>query len=63
LESTRLRSGDRNRVQKLNGEIDWYGTGSQVLDASDSAGNITGRIHYFGGKRIAHRVVSSNILY
>jgi RHS repeat-associated protein len=55
--------GDGDRVQKSNGKIYWYGAGSEILDESDAAGNITDEYVYFGGKRIAHRVVSGNSVY
>jgi RHS repeat-associated protein len=55
--------GDGNRVEKSNGKIYWYGPGSEVLDESDASGNITDEYVYFGGKRVAHRVVSSNSVY
>jgi len=51
--------GDGNRVQKSNGKIYWYGAGTEILDESDSSGNITDEYVFFGGKRVAHRVVSS----
>jgi RHS repeat-associated protein len=54
--------GDGDRVQKSNGKIYWYGAGSQILDESDASGNITDEYIYFGGKRIAHHVVSTNTL-
>lgn len=54
---------DGDRVQKSNGKIYWYGAGSQVLDESDASGNITDEYIYFGGRRIAHRAVSSNTFY
>jgi RHS repeat-associated protein len=54
---------NRNRVMKSNGKIYWYGPGSEVLDESDLSGNITDEYVYFGGKRVAHRVVSSNSVY
>jgi RHS repeat-associated protein len=54
--------GDGDRVQKSNGKIYWFGAGSQVLDESDAAGNVTDEYVYFGGKRIAHQVVSTNTL-
>ena len=54
--------GDGNRVQKSSGKIYWYGAGSEVLDESDSSGNITDEYVFFGGKRVAHRVVSGNII-
>jgi RHS repeat-associated protein len=55
--------GDGNRLQKSSGKIYWYGAGSQVLDESDSSGNITDEYVYFGGKRVSHRVASTNSLY
>jgi len=55
--------GDGDRVQKSNGKIYWYGAGSEILDESDSTGNITDEYIFFGGKRIAHRVVSGNAIY
>jgi RHS repeat-associated protein len=55
--------GDGDRVQKSNGKIYWYGAGSEILNESDSSGNITDQYVYFGGKRIAHRVVSGNAIY
>jgi len=51
--------GDGNRVQKSNGKIYWYGAGTEILDESDSSVNITDEYVFFGGKRVAHRVVSS----
>ena len=55
--------GDGNRLQKSSGKIYWYGAGSEVLDESDSSGNFTDEYVYFGGKRVSHRVVSTNALY
>jgi RHS repeat-associated protein len=56
--------GDGNRVQKSNGKIYWYGAGTEILDESDASGNITDEYVFFGGKRVAHRSVSSgNIFY
>ncbi|MFZ1971656.1 MAG: RHS repeat-associated core domain-containing protein [Candidatus Acidiferrales bacterium] len=54
--------GDGDRVQKSNGKIYWYGAGAEILDESDSAGNITDEYVFFGGKRVAHRVVSGNVI-
>ncbi len=54
--------GDGNRVQKSNGKIYWYGAGTEILDESDASGNITDEYVYFGGKRVAHRVVSGNTI-
>jgi uncharacterized protein RhaS with RHS repeats len=53
--------GDGNRVQKSNGKIYWYGAGSEVLDESDASSTFADEYVYFGGKRIAHRVVSALI--
>ena len=55
--------GDGDRAQKSNGKIYWYGAGSEILDESDASGNFTDEYVYFGGKRIAHRVVSGNAIY
>jgi RHS repeat-associated protein len=56
--------GDGNRAEKSNGKIYWYnGGGNDVLDESDLSGNITDEYIYFGGKRIAHNVVSGNSIY
>ena len=55
--------GDGNRLQKSSGKIYWYGAGTEILDESDSSGNVTDEYVYFGGKRVAHRVVSGNSIY
>ena len=55
--------GDGDRLQKSSGKIYWYGAGSEILDESDSSGNITDEYVYFGGKRVAHRVVSGDSIY
>jgi RHS repeat-associated protein len=55
--------GDGNRVQKSNGKIYWYGAGTEILDESDTLGNITDEYVFFGGKRVAHRVVSGGGIY
>jgi hypothetical protein len=51
--------GDGNRMEKSNGKIYWYGAGTEILDESDASGNFTNEYVYFGGKRVAMRVVSS----
>ena len=55
--------GDGDRLQKSSSKIYWYGAGTEILDESDSSGNITDEYVYFGGKRVAHRVVSGNSIY
>ena len=55
--------GDGDRMQKSSGKIYWYGAGSEILDESDTSGNFTDEYVFFGGKRIAHRSVSSNTIY
>jgi len=55
--------GDGKRVQKSNGKLYWYGTGSDPLDESDASGNITDEYVFFGGKRIARRDSSGNVVY
>ena len=59
---TYIYDGDGDRVQKSNGKIYWYGAGSEILDESDASGNITDEYVFFGSKRIAHRVVSGNVI-
>ena len=55
--------GDGNRVEKSSGKIYWYGAGTEILDESDTSGNITNEYVFFGGKRIAMRNVSSGVIY
>jgi RHS repeat-associated protein len=56
--------GDGNRVEKSNGVVYWYGAGTEILDESNFSGTFTNEYVFFGGKRIAQRVVSSgNINY
>jgi RHS repeat-associated protein len=55
--------GDGDRIEKVNGKIYWYGPDGEVLDESDTSGNMTDEYVYFDGKRIAHRVVSGNAIY
>jgi RHS repeat-associated protein len=52
-----------NRLEKAGSKWYWYGLGSDPLDESDTSGNITDEYVYFGGKRVAHRAVSSNTIY
>jgi len=54
--------GDGNRIQKSNGTIYWYGAGTEILDEYAS-GNFTNEYVFFGGKRVAMRVVSSGTIY
>ena len=51
--------GNGKRVQKSTGKLYWYGMGSDVLDESDAAGNITDEYVFFGGKRTARRHVNA----
>jgi RHS repeat-associated protein len=55
--------GDGNRVQKSNGKIYWYGAGTEILDETDLAGNVTNEYIYFGGRRVARRDSGGNIYY
>ncbi|MHB8755677.1 MAG: RHS repeat-associated core domain-containing protein [Candidatus Acidiferrales bacterium] len=55
--------GDGNRIEKSNGKIYWYGAGTEILDESDTSGNITEEYVFFGGKRVAMRDVSSGNIY
>jgi hypothetical protein len=54
---TYTSDGDGNRIEKSNGKIYWYGAG-EILDDSDTSGNSSDEYVFFGGKRVAMRVVS-----
>jgi RHS repeat-associated protein len=58
-----IYDGDGNRLEKSSGKIYWYGTGTEILDESNSSGSFTDEYVFFGGKRIAHRDVNNNIYY
>ncbi len=64
---TYIYDGDRKRVQKSNGQLYWYGMGSDPLDETDAAGNTNNgsfnEYIFFGGKRIARRNFSNNVVY
>jgi len=57
--------GDGRRVEKSNGRLYWYGTGTDPLDETDLAGNTNNTSFYeyifFAGKRIARRDYSNNV--
>lgn len=59
--------GDGKRIQKSNGKIYWYGLGGDVLDETDLTGSTTNSSFneyvFFGGRRIARRDSSNNVLY
>jgi len=55
--------GLRRRVQKSNGKLYWYGTGSDPLDETDASGNLTGEYIFFGGARVARRDYQNNVSY
>jgi len=66
-----LYDGDGNRVEKCTAggsgcstvtKLYWYGAGTEILDESDASGNITDEYVFFGGKRVAHRVMSSGAI-
>jgi RHS repeat-associated protein len=44
--------GDGKRLMKSSGEIYWYGAGTDVMEQTDSAGNLQYRHFYFNGRRI-----------
>jgi RHS repeat-associated protein len=54
--------GDGNRILKSSGKAYWYGAGTEILDESDTSGNITNEYVFFGGKRIAMRTVSTGTI-
>jgi RHS repeat-associated protein len=55
--------GDGKRVQKSSGMLYWYGMRSDTLDETNSAGTMTDEYIFFGGKRIARRDPSNNVVY
>jgi RHS repeat-associated protein len=55
--------GDGHRAEKSNGKLYWYGTGSDPLMETDLSGNLTDEYIFFGGKRIARRDSSNNVVY
>jgi RHS repeat-associated protein len=55
--------GDGHRVEKSNGKLYWYGTASDALMETDLSGNLTDEYIFFGGKRIARRDSSNNVVY
>jgi RHS repeat-associated protein len=55
--------GEGRRVQKSSGKLYWYGTGAEPLAESDLSGNVSEEYIFFGGKRVARRVVSSGTVF
>ena len=55
--------GDGHRVEKSNGKLYWYGTGSDPLMETSLSGSLTDEYIFFGGKRIARRDSSNNVVY
>ena len=51
--ATYTYDGLGRRVEKSNGTLNWYGTGSQVLAETDLSGNNFNEYAYFGGRLIA----------
>lgn len=57
--ATYIYDAEGRRVQKSPGLIYWLDTGGEVLDESDTSGNIQNEYIYFSGKRIARRAISA----
>jgi len=59
--------GDGRRVEKSNGRLYWYGTGTDPLDETDLSGNTNNASFYeyifFDNNRIARRDYSNNVDY
>src|SRR6202046_714958 len=55
--------GDGHRVEKSNGKLYWYGVGSDALMETNLSGGLTYEYIFFGGKRIARRDSSNNVVY
>jgi RHS repeat-associated protein len=58
-----MYDGRGNRTEKAGLKFYWYGLGSEVLDESDTSGNITDEYVYFGSERIAHLSQPSGTVY
>jgi RHS repeat-associated protein len=58
-----LYDGDGRRVSKVGSRLYWYGSGSEVLAETDTAGNTQNEYVFFGGKRIAMLPASSTPMY
>jgi RHS repeat-associated protein len=58
-----MYDGRGNRVGKVGSKLYWYGPGGQVLDESDTSGNITDEYVYFGGGRVAHLSQPDSTVY
>jgi RHS repeat-associated protein len=55
--------GDGKRVEKSGSKLYWYGMQSDALMETDLSGNLTYEYIFFGGKRIARRDSSNNVVY
>src|ERR1700735_4977054 len=55
--------GDGHRVEKSNGKLYWYGVGSDGVMETNLSGGLTYEYIFFGGKRIARRDSSNNVVY
>jgi RHS repeat-associated protein len=55
--------GDGKRVQKSSGTLYWYGTNPDPLLETNGSGTLTNEYIFFGGKRIARRDSSNNVIY
>jgi RHS repeat-associated protein len=55
--------GDGKRVQKSNGKLYWYGTGSDPLTETDASGNPTAEYVFFNGKRTARIDLPSAVVH
>src|SRR5579863_6294464 len=60
---TNTYDGDGNRIEKSSGKIYRYGAETEILDESDTSGNFSNEYVFFGGKRVAMRVVSSGSFF
>jgi len=51
------------RVQKSNGELDWFNGGHSLLFESDLSGNVTKEYIWFGSLRVARRDSNGSVYY
>lgn len=58
-----MYDGQGNRVGKVGSKLYWHGLEGQVLDESDTSGNITDEYVYFGSGRVAHLTQPDSTVY
>jgi hypothetical protein len=58
-----MYDGRGNRTENAGLKFYWYGLGCEVLEESDTSGNVTNEYVYLGTQRIAHVIASGGSVY